>query len=90
MAHPIFNSTFDELETIRDIVTRAQKLLLTTDRLSSIMDIDACNSNGTPLDLNLFLAFDDSDFIHDFTGITSNINRLSGKMENCFLPRCVK
>jgi hypothetical protein len=90
MAHPLFNSTHEEAELIRNIVSRAQELGMTNDRLGSIMDIDACNSNGTPLNLKQFLAFDDFNFAHDFIGIQNHIDRRTGELQHCFLPRCHK
>lgn len=81
-----FYTTTGESDLILKIVKRAK----TTDRLSLNMDITACHANGCPLDLEKLLAFDDFNFYHDINGISRNINRTTGKLENCFLPRCAK
>jgi len=51
------------------------------------MNITACHANGNPLRLNDLLAADDFNFAHDIFGIDRHINRLNGKLENCFSPR---
>ncbi len=52
-----------------------------------VMDIDACHSNGCPLDLVGLLSAKQGDFNHDVSGIVSNINRKTGALEDFFLPR---
>ena len=51
------------------------------------MDISATHLH-CPLDLDQLLKFDDFNFAHDITGISFNLDRVTGKLENCFLPRC--
>lgn len=57
-------------------------------RKTIVMDLVACNANGTPLDLARLENAPDFDFIHDIFGIRRHINRQTGKIEDCFLPRC--
>jgi hypothetical protein len=57
------------------------------DKLTVVMDIDACHSNGNPLKLQELLKADNFNFAHDVFGIRNNINRKTGKLENCFSPR---
>lgn len=52
-----------------------------------LMDIEAAHSNGCPLQLEKLLESDKTDFMHDINGIRFNINRHTGKLENCFVPR---
>lgn len=59
-------------------------------RTDWIMDINACHLNGTRLDLPKLLDADLFDFTHDVIGIYRNISRKTGKIMNCFLPRCAK
>lgn len=54
------------------------------------MDITACHCNGCELDLEKLLTFDDFNFMHDVGGIANHINRTTGKLEDCFLPRSVR
>lgn len=51
------------------------------------MDITATHLNGTPLDLDRLLAFDDLNFVHDVFGIARHLDRSTGKLQNCFVPR---
>lgn len=51
------------------------------------MDITAAHANGTPLRLADMLAADDFNFAHDWFGIRRHLNRETGQMLNCFLPR---
>ena len=52
-----------------------------------LMDLTATNANGCPLRLAEFLAAPDGDFGHDFFGIVANIDRTTGTLQNCFVPR---
>lgn len=58
------------------------------DPLNLLMDLTACHSNGTPLDLEKLLKAPRFDFVHDLAGITHHIDRNTGKLTGCFVPRC--
>ena len=77
----------EESVTILKIVVRAKKLIPELPTLDTNMDIGATHIKNK-LDLDKLLKFDDSNFLHDITGITYNIDRETGELENCFLPRC--
>lgn len=51
------------------------------------MDLIACHLNGNPLDLSSLLSAPYFDFVHDVWGIHRHINRATGELENCFVPR---
>lgn len=51
------------------------------------MDIRACHANGTPLRLEELLRADDGNFGHDVFGIRRYIDRTTGQLTDCFLPR---
>jgi hypothetical protein len=55
-----------------------------------IMDLTACHCNGMPLDLQAIMDARELDFSHDVFGIARHINRRTGKLENCFVPRMAK
>ena len=55
--------------------------------LDAIMDLDACHSNGCPLKLQELLETDDGNFAHDVFGIRSHIDRRTGQLQDCFIPR---
>jgi len=50
------------------------------------MDISACHIS-CPLKLKELLVADDFNFVHDVVGITRHIDRESGELLDCFLPR---
>jgi len=54
------------------------------------MDLTACHSCGCPLDFEKLSRFPEPDFWHDISGINSNLDRDTGKLRNCFVPRCAK
>lgn len=55
---------------------------------TALMDIEACHCNGCELDLQKLLDAPDGDFGHDVFGIRRFIDRRTGKLGGCFLPRC--
>lgn len=59
------------------------------DRQRLIMDLTACHANGCELNFDFLLnKFDDFNFIHDIIGISNHIDRTTGQLQDCFLPRC--
>jgi len=88
-----FQSSKYELDLIEAIADRAIKLATSYgcgnqwDKLTAIMDIEACHCNGNPLALDLLLAAPDPDFAHDLFGIRRHIDRETGKLGDCFSPR---
>lgn len=85
-----WNKTTDtDLVLIRKCAKRAYKELKNIVPISFMdleMDITAANI-ASPLKLEELLNADDFNFAHDICGIRANINRDSGEMNNCFLPR---
>lgn len=81
----------DTMELESKIAKRAVKMAIDLNvqykQMTAIMDIDACHSNDCPLKLQELLEADDSNFAHDVFGIRANIDRTTGKLQNCFLPR---
>lgn len=59
-------------------------------RLDLDMDLCATHANGCPMDFAKLLAADDFNFAHDIYGIRRHIDRTTGKLTRCFLPRCHK
>ena len=58
-------------------------------KLDIVMDIDHADMD-VGLDLEAMLYADDHNFLHDVLGIIRHMNRTTGKLENCFLPRYSK
>lgn len=89
-----FDVTREETKLIAKIVERAEKMWNEhrpdeepLNRLNLHMDISACIANGCPLKLQSLLDADDFNFSHDVFGIDRHMNRMTGKLMNCFLPR---
>lgn len=84
-----FNVTKEDARLIMDIVNRVRDLAIAPgiDYLGLEMDVTACHANGCPLKLAELLGAKEFDFLHDIGGIHRHINRETGKLENCFLPR---
>ncbi len=89
---PSFKTSRFEHEFINKIADRAVKedasLGVDYDKMTATMDVTACHANGCELDLQKLLAAPDSDFCHDVFGIRRHIDRRTGKIGGCFLPRC--
>jgi hypothetical protein len=81
----------DEARTIAKIAQRAVEFAkrhgAEYDFMTADMDITACHVNSYPLKLNDLLAADDANFAHDVFGIRRHINRETGQLEDCFVPR---
>ena len=82
-----FTVTEKEADIIAKIASRAQAFSFKFDRFSLIMDISAVHANGCQLKLEELLTAKDFDFLHDVLGIMNHIDRDTGQLENCFLPR---
>lgn len=51
------------------------------------MDVIAVHMNGRPLRLEALLAADDFNFAHDVFGIRRHLDRDTGELTQCFVPR---
>jgi hypothetical protein len=89
-----FDTTERENDLVLAIVERSEKLDVLGPqpraRLNLVMDLTATHANGCPMDFNKLLTAPDFDFVHDITGIQRHIDRETGKLGNCFLPRFAK
>lgn len=54
----------------------------------ALMDLTACHANGCALDLPKLLAADEFNFAHDAFGIRRYLDRQTGQLTQCFIPRC--
>ena len=93
IARPNFTISANDHAAIIEIVERAGNLAdamgVPFQGLTTFMDLSA-TQNSTPMRLQDLLAFDDVDFAHDVWGIARHINRKTGDLEDCFLPRCAR
>lgn len=86
-----WNASKQDLMLVSKIARRAGEIAwefeIPFDHMNTMMDIEACHNNGNPLDLAALFAADDANLAHDVFGIQRHINRSTGKLENCFVPR---
>lgn len=80
-------TTREECETIFAIVKRALPYGIGRDRLTLAMDIEACHGGVCPLRLGDLLKADDINFWHDVSGIVDHLDRHTGHLKDCFVPR---
>lgn len=79
----------EDMNLILAITLRAERMGIAgkPQRMRALMDLTACHANGTPLRLPDLLHAADGDFIHDIAGICAHMNRETGQLQDCFLPR---
>lgn len=84
-----FTVSPEERELIEKIVTRATHAPwgYVVNPLSMTMDLAATHANGCPLRFQDLLEADDLNFVHDVCGIARHIDRRTGKLMDCFIPR---
>lgn len=79
-----------DYDLINRIVLRALTLCAANgvkyDRMTAFMDISTCHET-TPLRLQDLLDANEFNFIHDILGIRQHMNRKTGQLDNCFIPR---
>ena len=81
--------TKEEMKLTIKAIDRADKLLLIDQyfenpRFTLLMDLEVL----TGAEIKRLMKFDDFSFAHDIVGIQANIDRNTGKLRNCFVPRC--
>lgn len=82
-----WNATKEEMKVIAKIVERYAVLAGDHSVRNLFMDIEACHSNGNPLDFEGLLNASAGEFLHDVGGIVNHLNRKTGALEDCFVPR---
>lgn len=91
-----FDVTLDDAELIRSIALRAYGIA--TRKAGGVregmpklqdwmMDITAVHANGCRLRLDELLKADDFNFTHDVFGIHQYLDRQTGVLGRCFVPR---
>lgn len=87
---PSFDVGLEEDDIISEIADRimvlSEKTGVQYSRMTALMDLAACH-NSTPLRLRDLLNADDSNFAHDVWGIRRHMDRETGELGGCFLPR---
>jgi len=80
-----------ELKVIGRITDRAmaeaKEAGVALNRQTVMMDLMACHANGCPLKLDELEKAPGFDFAHDVFGIMRHMDRTTGKLGGCFVPR---
>lgn len=86
-----FSGSRADKALVRGIARRARELLLAhridRDVTDIQMDLLATHANGCPMDFVRLSEADDFNLMHDVGGINRHLNRETGELMNCFLPR---
>jgi len=86
-----WNASEGERALMQQIAKRALKeTLIQGSRQDLLMELEATHSNGNPMDFQALLKAPAFDFAHDIYGIRNHLNRKTGKLEHCFVPRFSK
>jgi len=84
-------TTRSEFEMIVKIAERAEAMyeelgVQPPERTTLLMDIEHAHAD-IPMDLLAFLMADSGNFAHDIGGIVRHMDRTTGKLGDCFVPR---
>lgn len=87
-----FDASREERKLAHEIALRAKRsgLLHGYSLVHAEMDLIATHANGCPMDFARLLSSDDFNFTHDFCGIKAKLDRGTGKLVDCFVPRFAK
>lgn len=87
-----FETTKKDAKLIHLIAKRAidEGIYAPRNLMEADMDITAVHCNGNPLRLEELLGADKFNFDHDIYGIRNHIDRKTGKLLFCFVPRYSK
>lgn len=85
--------TEEERLPFRQVLERALSLFkhisVWKEPMTLELDLLAAHAQ-VPMDFQVLAEFPDSDFNHDILGIHKHIDRETGKLRDCFVPRCAK
>ena len=80
----------DDIRTISKIAARAVEIARKQgadySQTTAMIDLEKCHAQ-MPLDLDALLAADNFNFTHDVFGIANHIDRETGIVGDCFVPR---
>jgi len=90
-----FDVGMEEFDIICEIADRAIELMegfghTPPEKMTLVMDLSATHANGCPLKLRELLDAERGTFAHDVGGIIKHINRETGQLEDCFVPRLAR
>lgn len=91
MAAPQYSATEEEKDIMSQIVDRvlpiAEQLGAVYYKELLIADMDLCHTNAYRIDLDRMLQGNIGDVGHDVFGINKYLDRSTGELTHCFVPR---
>lgn len=88
-----FKVTKRESQLIRKIMRRFRMVMEDSGEIfpwiEYEMSLTACHANGTPIKLVELSLASDFDVMHDVCGIHRHIDKATGEIRDCFVPRFV-
>lgn len=86
-----WHTSTEDFDLIVQIAKRAVKIArefgVRYPQQMAVMDLNAVHANAYALRLQELLAADDGNFAHDVFGIRRHLDRTTGKLRDCFVPR---
>lgn len=86
-----WQTTKEDFDWITKIADRAAAMAEQQGReypyRDALMDVTAVHANGCPLRLEELYNAPPFDFSHDIAGIHNHVNRETGQLKDCFMPR---
>lgn len=82
-----WDASKEEYRLAEQIAERAHRLVPDYRIIDAEMDVMAVHLNDTKLRLQDLLEASDFEFAHDVFGIQRHIDRSTGKLQDCFMPR---
>lgn len=88
---PRLDASTEDAAIILRIGQRASALMAgQLGTIALVMDVTACHLNGCPLHLEDLAEADNFNLLHDVVGIYRHLDRETGRLKDCFLPRYAK
>lgn len=87
-----FSLPAEHMDDLMEIADRAEAAGLVNaqyPRMTLIMDLSACHAQ-CPLDFSALAKADGFNFSHDVCGIAKHMDRSTGLLTDCFVPRFAK
>ncbi|HUS98456.1 MAG TPA: hypothetical protein VMX97_17150 [Hyphomicrobiaceae bacterium] len=82
--------TKDDMLAIHKIALCAADGDPACDVMALEMDLQACHTHGCPLDLGRMAQASRAELMHDVLGIDQCLDRETGHLRHCFVPRFAK
>lgn len=85
-----FEISQEDRELIWAIARKIREEMPSINTITVMMDLTACHAKGCALDLERMLDAEVSELWHDIHGINRHLDRETGHLMGCFLPRFQK